>query len=79
MQTFLYIISAVFMFNSVILVGRKSFTLGLAIMVAIIALVSIVAVFCITGHNAHKQAKAQQQSNETLHPNTLQRCIYTLA
>ena len=35
MQTFLYIISAVFMFNSVILVGRKSFTLGLAIMVAI--------------------------------------------
>ena len=35
MQTFLYIISAVFMVNSVILVGRRSFTLGLAIMVAI--------------------------------------------
>ena len=39
MQTFLYIISAVFMVNSVILVGRRSFTLGLAIMIAI-ALVS---------------------------------------
>ena len=35
MQTFLYIISAVFMINSVILVGRRSFTLGLAIMVGI--------------------------------------------
>ena len=35
MRTFLYIISAVFMINSVILVGRRSFTLGLAIMVTI--------------------------------------------
>ena len=35
MRPFLYIISAVFMVNSVILVGRKSFTLGLAIMISI--------------------------------------------
>ncbi len=35
MQTFLYIVSAVFMANSMVLVGRRSFTLGLAIMFAI--------------------------------------------
>ena len=43
MRTFLYIISAVFAVNSVILVGRRSFTLGLAIMVAIAAVSFLLA------------------------------------
>ena len=35
MRTFLYIISAVFTLNTIILIGRRSFTLGLAIMVGL--------------------------------------------
>lgn len=41
MRTFLYIISAVFMVNSIILVGRRSFTLGLAMLFGI-SLISFV-------------------------------------
>ena len=41
LRLFLYIISGVFLFNSIILVGRKSFTLGLALMVGI-AVVSFI-------------------------------------
>ena len=37
MRTFLYIISAIFMLNSIVLIFRKSFTLGLAILICISA------------------------------------------
>lgn len=35
MHVFLYILSALFMLDSIVLIGRKSFTLGLVIMIAI--------------------------------------------
>lgn len=35
MRTFLYILSALFLLDSIVLIGRKSFTLGLVIMIAI--------------------------------------------
>lgn len=43
MRIFLYFVSAVFVVNSIVLTGRKSFTLGLAIMVAIAAVSFILA------------------------------------
>ena len=43
LRIFLYFISAVFVVNSIVLTGRKSFTLGLAIMVAIAAVSFVLA------------------------------------
>ncbi len=43
MRTFLYIVSAVFMINAIILVGRRSFTLGLAMMFGIAIAAFVVA------------------------------------
>ena len=43
MRLFLYIVSGIFLFNSIILVGRKSFTLGLAIMVTIAVVAFVLA------------------------------------
>ncbi len=43
MRTFLYILSALLMFDGIVLIGRKSFTLGLAIIIGLSVILFILA------------------------------------